>query len=530
MKFKNKTRKIEPFELCLFIIFALQLLISIYFNVALLCNHMTYDSSWSYLKAELMWKEKALFSDIWSDQTNVFLDSSMLLASLLYGITGKLFLSYGISNCIVLLGSIWCMAGIIKDLGMRRDIQLICVNLLLCPYLINGFDISNDLGYFNCFISGPAFYGVRVLLFLMTVRVIINLQKGNRKYYLAIFTFPLYILTGLSSGMFMTIILLLPCIVYFIENVFIDNKLSELMRPEAVYVYLCLFFSFLGKMIGERLLNISAIDVSRTWISIEKIWKNIGAVIQGMMSLLGTLPVFDIGIPILSKEGVCRLFSIVVFAVVVISFIFGISSCLKNFQKADRNLLFLCSIAVCNFIMFSLFNVAYGSPIFEDRYLICTYMVLILLIGFFLTNLDKKKIFSLCLEGALIIGILGINVVSDYKYVETTNEFMKMDEVKRIVETTDAKLIYCWGNALNLFERNMRVYDLSRVYKSISDDGGYMHWGDYLYYENAGEYTGPVIMITAASDSTIPESVLEQYTLIGNTDLLNIYYCQSNIR
>lgn len=530
MNIKKGIRKPKPLELCLLIIFAVQLLMVLYFNIALLGEHMGYDSSWSYLKASLIWKERSLISGAWNDQTNVFLDSSMPLASLLYGITGNLLVSYGIANSIVLIGLIWCMSGIIKDLRMERSIQLICINLLICPYLVNGFTIHNDLGYFNCLISGPAFYSVRVLLFLMTIRVFINLQKGSKLRFCMVLSLLLCILTGISSGIFMTIILLFPCIMYFIEIALIDNKLSGLKRPEAVYIYACLFCSLFGKMIGEHLLNISVIDTTRTWISIEKIWTNIGSVIQGIMVMLGVLPVFDTEIPILSREGIYRVFPMLIFAVVVIAFIFCMTKCLKNLKNEDRNLLFFCNIVACNLIIFSLFNGTYGGTesLFEVRYLICAYMAMIVLTGFFLSRLDKKMLYSLCLYGALILGILGTDIISDHKYMNTTNDFMQMDEIKKVIDETDAELVYCWGNAINILGRNMRVYDLSRVYKSIADEGGYIHWGDYLYYENAGDYTGPTIMIASSENNIVPEEILKQYTFIGGTDMVNIYYCGYN--
>lgn len=328
----------------------------------------------------------------------------------------------------------------------------------------------------------------------------------------------------------MTIILLFPCLMYFIETALIDNKLSGLKRPEAVYIYACLFCSLFGKMIGEHLLNISVIDTTRTWISIEKIWTNIGSVIQGIMVMLGILPVFDTEVPILSKEGIYRVFPMLIFAVVIIAFIFCMAKCVKNLKSGDRNLLFFCNIVACNLIIFSLFNGTYGGTesLFEVRYLICAYMAMIVLTGYFLSRLDKKMLYSMFLYGALILGILGTDIISDFKYVNTDNDFMQMPEIKKIVDETDADLVYCWGNAINILGRNMRVYDLSRVYKSIADEGGYIHWGDYLYYENAGDYTGPTIMIASSENNIVPEEILKQYTFIGGTDMVNIYYCGYN--
>lgn len=339
----------------------------------------------------------------------------------------------------------------------------------------------------------------------------------------------LCVLAGISSGVFMAIILLLPCIIYFIENMLIDNRLAELKRPEAFYIYLCLFCVFLGKGIGDHILGISAIDVSRTWTSINMIWTNIGAVIQGLMILLGVLPVLDTTVPVLSRIGIYRCFPIVIFMVVVVSIIFCVGLCLKNVKKADRNLLFFCNIVICNFMIFSLFNVQYGSYIFEERYLLCAYMAIIVLVGYFLNSLDKKLLISTVVEGMLVIGIVGVDTVSDYNYINTTNDYLQMSETKNIVDKTDAHLVYCWGNDLLLLQRNMRVCDLSRVYKSITNEGEYHHWGDYLYYENNADYTGAtILMITRNADRVVPDEVFSQYRFIGATEVAEIYYCPDN--
>ncbi len=526
--------KIKPMELCLILVFISQLIVSIYFNLALLGEHMGYDSSWSYLKAGLIWREKALVSEMWAEQTNIFLDSTILPAALFYGITDNLLVSYGISNSIVLLGIIYCMSGIVKELQMRKGVRLLCANLLICPYMVNGFaqlypGLFNELGYFNCLISGPAFYSVRVLLFLMVVSVIIHLRNKKKPYVCAVLSFLLCVLAGVSSGVFMAIILLLPCIVYFIEVTLIDNRLAELRRPEALYVYICLFCVFIGKIIGDHMLDIAAIDASRTWTSIEKIWMNTGAVIQGLMILLGVLPVLDTTVPVLSREGIVRCFPIAIFVVVIASIVFCIVLCLKNLKKADRNLLLFCNVLICNFMVFSLFNVQYGSFIFEERYLLCTYMIIIILVGYFLDSMDKKLFVSATVELLLIAGIVGVDVVSDYNYINTTNGYLQMAETKELVETTDAGLVYCWGNNLLLLQRNMRVYDLSRVYKSITNEGEYHHWGDYLYYENNADYTGAtVLMIARNADQIVPDQVLSRYRFIGSTEMADIYYCPDN--
>ena len=90
-KRKNQFEKIMGIGLLALLI--VQFLVLVYFNLRLNAQHMDYDSSWVYLKAALVWKEKRFISPNWSDTTNPFFDLSLPLASLLYGITGRLFFS-----------------------------------------------------------------------------------------------------------------------------------------------------------------------------------------------------------------------------------------------------------------------------------------------------------------------------------------------------------------------------------------------------------------------------------------------------
>lgn len=129
---------------CFIFLFLAQFFTECYFNLFLLPKHLGFDNSWGYLKAILIWREKAFVSDIWVDQTNSFLDSSLPIASLLYGLTKNIFVAYGLSNIIVLSLIIAILFHITTKLNFRDEIVWLCLNLLICPYLLNGYGI-NDL-------------------------------------------------------------------------------------------------------------------------------------------------------------------------------------------------------------------------------------------------------------------------------------------------------------------------------------------------------------------------------------------------
>ena len=79
----GKMRRLNAYEWAFLIVLIVQLSVLIYFNLFTLKEHMGYDTSWIYLKSFLIWKEKALTSANWVEQTSPFLDSAMLLAALL---------------------------------------------------------------------------------------------------------------------------------------------------------------------------------------------------------------------------------------------------------------------------------------------------------------------------------------------------------------------------------------------------------------------------------------------------------------
>lgn len=285
-----------------------------------------------------------------------------------------------------------------------------------------------------------------------------------------------------------------------------------------------------GKFFAEKVLKIVAIDTSRSWTTIEKIWINFGAVVQGVMKLTGILPVMDDSVSVLSAEGIFRLFPLAIFGVALLAIVFCIRYIFKNIKQCDQNLFFCVNIVFCQFLMFGLFNVQYGSAIFEERYLICAFLDIILLVGFFVSHLPQRYFVTLFIWTLLIGGLCGTNAVSDYKYITTTNASWELYDIRDIVSKNDAQVVYFWGDSIEAIGRSMRAYDLDHVYKCIPTvGGGYRHWGDYLYYEQNEEYDGPTILIVSYDEEVnVPEYIMSHYSKIGGLTWGSIFRSDSN--
>lgn len=526
---KEKMGKEKIAEIILAVIFCIQFAVIVYFNIKMLGNHMGYDSSWSYLKAALVWKEKTLHSDIWVDQTCVFWDSSMPLAALWYGITGDLFLAYGIANTVVLILSFICINSIFGLLGIKRKIaKLISLNMMICPYLTNGFDIGGDLGYLNDMLTGPAFYSLRAFIALFIIREYFYIKANKKMDILAVVSLLLCALAGSSSGIFMIVMILFPAAVFILELVFWDNSIQPIKRLESIYIFGGIVAVFGGKMFSEKVIGIEAIDTTRTWTPLTSFFENFEAPLLGFMKLLGVLPVDSTEVAVLSKVGIYRVFPMVIFGVVILSIWYAIKYVRTNTDENRRNILFLLNIVGVNYLVFGLFNVQYGMVLFEERYLICTFMVILILVAFYFDNISYDQIFSKTVLVTVTICLIMNNYVSDKEYATSTNDLWQMPAIKSIVDAQDAEVVYVWGDALLPVGRSMRVFDLSHIYKNIGSDGKYFHWGDYTYYDNNADYTGPTLLIAPNDMDTVPAKVLNEYELIFQTNDLSIYRADSN--
>ena len=116
----KKDNKITPkgilFIFMLFVI-VVQSAIIIYSNLFELEHHLGFDASSAYLQAVEIWRCKSLVPSTFALTTTLGLDSPTPLAALFYGITGNIFLGFGIAN--IILDVVIAVLGKARDHGIR---------------------------------------------------------------------------------------------------------------------------------------------------------------------------------------------------------------------------------------------------------------------------------------------------------------------------------------------------------------------------------------------------------------------------
>ena len=514
-------------EIALTVIFICQFAVVCFFNCTQMRQHVGYDSSWNILRATLVWDEKTLISPSWSETTNLHLDTPLPLASLLYGLTGNALLSFGLADILVIGLLLFVVWKILSRLKVQFNARMIALNLLICPYLTTGFTLYNDLGYFSCLLSGASYYSVRTLFVLLIFYEFLKIAQDGKMGILAWVVWGLCLLSGFSTGVYLIIILLIPYLAYELEMAAIRNDWKQLLLRESIFSYICCAFVLAGKVLAMTLVHFVAMDSSRGWTSLQDLWLNFGAVIQGFLKLLQVLP--ETVHAVMSVTGILRIFALVIFVMIV----FAVGSTLRRVKQDPTekggSRLFLLNVVLLNLLVFGLFNVQYGASIFEERYLITTFFASVLIVALFFDSLNPQRVLSIILSLAITASVLVVDVHSDVNYIRMNNDEWQMDEIQALAESQNAGVVYFWGDDLTVIGRSLRACDTNRIYKELPDQGGwFIHWGDYTTYDIQADYSGPTLLVCPRSPDLIPENVLAEYTLLSELDQVKVYCCDHN--
>lgn len=507
------------------IIFVSQVLVLLYFNLFHMKDHIGYDSSWFYLKPHLILNEKSLFVGPWVEQTSPFLDTPLLLATLIYGLTKSIFVSYAIADFIVLISVIMCVNSILKDMNVGTTSRLFAFNLIVLPYLSNGYNVDVP-DYMDVFLVGAASYSVRVLLALMIIKALIVIRNTGRINWIGWAAVLLCVVAGLSTGVFMVVVIIFPCLVYELLLVFKRNDLRILLKKESIYIYL-LSAAILVGMVMSKLLGIQVWKGPHALVPLVSLADNIFAPLLGLMKLIGVLPINDTDVQIDSMYGLLFVFPMFIFFVIVLGLAYAVKV-VRSGKDNNHIVSFFLTVIAVNYLLFSVLNFVYGSYIFEERYQITTFMIIILLVAYYLDNADLKQLFSKTIMIGLMISIMAYTTFSDVIYMGITSDVSNLEGIIDLVNEEDAELIYVWGDDLMALERPLRFYDMDHVYKSIRDEGTYYHFGDYTYYEDNEDYSGPTLLIVSNDRNVVPEDVMEQYVLIHQLGSVSMYRSDTN--
>lgn len=508
-----------------------QLLVLGYINLTQLPYHMGFDASCNYLKACEIAKQGTVFTTNFENQTTLYLDSPAPLAGLLFRITGNIFLSYGITNFLIVIAILWVLDSILNTMQTSPIARIVCLNLVICPYLEPEFKatIYNNVDYFCSMLSDAQFYGCKMLIVLMVLKMVLDCEQGKRNYvYIAVTEFMLFI-SGISGGGYLLVSIVMPLITYYLVRVFIYNSWKEIRNIKMVLLAVGALFIILGKIITVFVLNFESKESSMTLIGLYDFWDNFLSLFLGFLKLFGALPNESVQ-PVLGIAGIIHMLGLVICCVYIIGTAVIIKCICKNFKLFDTWGMFLCCAAF-NILMFTIVNVKDGAGIFQVRYLIPVFLFLTIIVGGFISILSDSLLFK---KYGIILA-LGILLLLDFygdrKYLKNKGDYDILCKVADEIEELDVPVVYVYGEYMKQARWNLCVIDTDRIYKYIYTNyfNYTTHWGDYTYYDDVAEVMGRNVLISEPKEfENMPEYLKNQYTLYKQVDRYYIYYADVN--
>jgi hypothetical protein len=515
------------------IFLTIQIVMVIYINLTQLKYHIGYDASSCYLQAVEIWKQKTLLLSNWDPQTTLSWDSPVPLAAILYGITKNIFLSYGIANIICSGLLITILYKIMKLMKFSLLASILCTNLFISPFIPVGFNNANHLGYFSMLFASMSAYSVRifiVLLILYTFLLYSEKEETKNQKICTIISVLLSLISGISTGFYVLVTIMIPLLIYSFIRVLAKNNLKMLFNKQNFFIVIIVVFTALGKLISAKILGFNTRESGMVLIGLTDFWKNMGSIFLGFLGLFGALPMGS-NTPIFSIPGISFLINLTIFIICSFGFIFTINKFKSNFN-VDNNTSLILSIFIFNISVFIFSFTTYGAPIFEERYLIPAFILIIFIFGQFVDKLSSDLIFKKFIIIGMIVFLTASNIVSYKLYLSIKNDYSTMKEIVTVLDKVNAPVVFVTGKDLGIMARNLRVVDTTRVYKNTIDTKTVQHWGDYTYYDENSEYSGSTaLLVTDVDYDSLPLYIKNRYKKVSSVGAypIGIYRCDNNI-
>ena len=292
------------------------------------------------------------------------------------------------------------------------------------------------------------------------------------------------------------------------------------------------------------------------------------AALDGWFALLVALPLTE-DVTVFSQDGILYLFGAAIALALLGALGIGCCRLIRLIRaRADGGkagapltpaalgILLLSIIALANLLMLSLLNTRYGNATYEDRYLILMYCASMLVFVALLSQSGLRRWLVRALVAAFALCLLVRTAAADAAYTATRIRTGLMDAISSTAASLPSPVVFTCTvtDEYNLMMRNMRCYDLSHVYKPIrsGEEGSltlneryrdeadaqgiawndnFDHWGDYIYYDNADDYAGPITLLAEpACFEALPDSLRSEFTFYtALNDDLAVYTCNENL-
>lgn len=526
----KKIDKEKAFTWILYLIVATQVLFILYMNLFQTKAALDSDSAMLYTHAIEMWRNKTLFLPNWSNTTTLELDSALLFALPIYGITKQVYLSFGISNILFLAIYIYVIIDLLKKVKLSNKHIALALGVFLMPYAFGMLD------YFNMMFINGSQYGIKVIVPLMLLGLIFTSKEEQwKKKNIMLFAgyVILLFISTFSSGLYVVLCGLIPVMGTALLDFLLDGgnkKYEKYNRYHAILFVSSILISIIG-YIGNIVTGIMARGNNMFLTQADNFILNFQTCVKGLFQLFGAFP--KEGIDVITVEGIAYLLKSALVVLLIAVFIMHLRNIFVSESKLNMKkylvMMFLVNLVILIFCD-SRYNMANTSM--EYRYYMVGIIPIMLLLAIQFAEWDKKwnVLFQTVVYMVLVVSLIVVTKQSIKDTVALLGEHDYVHEVVDYLSTTGASSV-----TYVLDEETMKCSRLidqadggdERNYAFFNPDEGKVNTFDY--YEDVFDrtYYGDnnlivVIQGTALSD-VFPDYIANTYELVGTVKWFDVY-------
>lgn len=502
----------------------IQIALIILYNILMLHNEVSYDSSTNLKMAIEMWEHKSFYVNNFAYATSLIIDTPIPLAALLYGITGNVFVSYGIASSIIMLLCLGALKYFLNTIEISKNSKYIIAILMTIPYSLG------MLGYAPVTFWGPGYYSIRILMLFYSMGFMIKLYAGkeskNTSRHGIILLF-LYFISGFSSGSYLLQSIILALVVFEAIIILKCDERKFYTRKTFRYIVLFAVASMCGIM-SSKLLGIGQYTDNILLNNQENFFTNLKGYVLGIFDLFGGIPYYE-DQSVISLSGI-RYIANFIFVIIIFG---SMGYFVKNIKKHKGKEIVIgltITIFVVNAFVLILANTKTGSPFFEARYHLIPMLALFIFIGLAFDEVEKFN--KYILYNVLVFGVVCFSIIGNYNYKSLFKEDERRQELKEFaleLQDMGSELIICLGTD-GVEPRIMNIYNPKLEFACILENGEALKWGNSTrYYDNA-EYTGKVIVLDQnGAVERQPEYIRSRLEYVESHLGYDIYFTEDNI-
>lgn len=469
--------------------FVLSFAVALQFFFIFCCNYakavdmLDYDASLAVRHAVEMWRHGTIFLPDFVYTTSMEIDCASFLAAPIYLLTGNYGLGLSLAHLFLDGVLAYLIYSLLKNMGVGYSFRMLGILLVFTPYEYGQLEWNNML-----FLSvGQYEFRVICVLFLF---LLLNggKEEGMRKWIRFGICQAFLFLTVLSTGNYLLITAFAPLLLFEAVRILLRERID--WRDCGRNMLLCSAATAFCAFAINRAMHIDTVRSNMNIIKASEFSDNLLNCFTGILSLPGGLAKNDVSI--LSQEGIFYLVRFL-FACILLFIVFTAFLRQKEIRKNRAFLGRFFFLFLINMFVFLFTNTRYGSELFEVRYHIVWFILLIItdvmLISQVWNGIGRwmRNFLAGCIAaGILIMNFSGFSVI-----------WNKTGDGAQIIERT---LAAADANELNdiivvdeVISRKVGAIDINKnvQYAEIGDENGsfaFISWGTFANISVAPEH------------------------------------------